>query len=265
MTVPECAFEGQFPVQHKTHGKGHFSGFAIAYQNNGGSFFGYMNSLAGGDFRTGGLDHQINAFSSCKFIDLFFHLFLCSVDHSCGSQFHGFLETFFHDIHYIYLRDSSGLKSHHRNKSDAPGTHYHRFLPQMGVPLDSCMEPHRKGLDKGAFQSADIIRKFKAKICLMSHIFLKNTVYRRCGKEYYVRTEIISAGLAEFAMPACLSRLQGNSVSYFQMFYLFPYFYYCASRFMSQHKRRFYHIISDGPAFIIVKIASADPHIFQFY
>ena len=125
------------------------------------------------------------------------------------------------------------------------------------------MESYCKRLDQRAFQRAYIIRKLEAQIRLMGYIFLEYAVYRRCSKEDYVRTKIIFSFPAEFTFAASLSWLQRHAVANLQMRNIPAYFYDSASRLMSQHERRLYHIIADPAHFIIMHIASADSHIFH--
>ena len=111
--------------------------------------------------------------------------------------------------------------------------------------------------------SAHIIRQLEAKSCLMCHILLKDSVYRRRCKEYDIRTEIVSSGFAEFAVSTGLARLKRHAVADFQMCDIFSNLHYRAPRLMSEYKRRLYDIVSDRTGRIIMQVASADPHIFM--
>ena len=110
-----------------------------------------------------------------------------------------------------------------------------------------------------------VLRQFEAQLCFVGDIFLKYAIYRRRCKEHHIRTQIVSPRFTKFTMAARLSRLQCNSISNFQMLYILPDFNNRSTWLMSQYKGRLYHIIPDCPCFVIMQVASADTHVFQFY
>ena len=112
---------------------------------------------------------------------------------------------------------------------------------------------------------AYILREFETEICLMSNILLKYTIYRWSCEKYDIRTEVVFALFAEFAVSASFSRLQSYFITDFQVFDIFSHFHNNATRLMTENKRRFYHIIADGSALVIMQIRSTDSYIIQLY
>ena len=224
-----------------------------------------MDRLSGGDLCTGGLDDQIHTGTTGQFLCFCDHILFCSVDHSGCTQFQGFFQTFFHDIYHINFRYAAGFQRHHGNQTDTSGTHHHCFLSQMGVSLDRCVETDSQRFDQRALQCTYIFREFEAEIRLMRNILLKDTVYRRRCEKYDIRTEVVFALFAEFAVSASFSRLQSYFITDFQVFDIFSHFHNNATRLMTENKRRFYDIIADGSTLIIMQIRSADSHIIQLY
>ena len=49
------------------------------------------------------------------------------------------------------------------------------------------------------------------------------------------------------------------------MCHVFPYFNNYSTRLMSQHERRFYHIVTNPSGFIIMHIRTAYPYVFQLH
>ena len=133
----------------------------------------------------------------------------------------------------------------------------------MSTALIGRMESHRQRLDQSPLQGGDVVRKLEAQRGFVGHILLENTVYRGSGKENHIGTEIITPGFAEFAVPTGFPRLKRHPVSYLQVLYIRADLYHHAAGFMSQHKGRLYHIVSNGTGLIVVHIAAADAYILQ--
>ena len=127
------------------------------------------------------------------------------------------------------------------------------------------METDSQRFDQRTLQCAYILREFETEICLMSNILLKYTIYRWSCEKYDIRTEVVFALFAEFAVSASFSRLQSYFITDFQVFDIFSHFHNNATRLMTENKRRFYHIIADGSALVIMQIRSTDSYIIQLY
>src|SRR5699024_4362460 len=187
----------------------HLAALAVSYKHNCRTVLSNLNSLSGSDLRACSLNDQICSLTICQLPYLCYNIFFHAVDNSGSTQFHSLVQTFVHNVNHIDCTDTSGFQGHHGYQTDTACPHNDRLLPQMGVSLDSCMESYCQRLDQCAFQCADIVRQFKAKICLMSNILLKYPIYRRSCEKDHIRTEIILAFLAEFTVSAGLSRLKG--------------------------------------------------------
>ena len=116
------------------------------------------------------------------------------------------------------------------------------------------METDSQRFDQCALQCAYIFREFETEISLMGYILLKDSIDRRCCEKYNIRTEVVFALFAEFAVSAGLSRLQSYFIADFQMFDIFSHFHNNATRLMTENKRRFHYIITDSSALIIMQI-----------
>ena len=127
------------------------------------------------------------------------------------------------------------------------------------------MDPHRQRLDQRALHGAHIVRKLEAEARVMGHILLEHPVHRRGGEKDHIRTEIIAAGAAEFAVPTGLPRLQGHPVPHLQAGDSGAHLHHCAARLMPQHKGGLYLAVPDPAGGIVVEIRAADAHILQFH
>ena len=265
VAVAEYCLKCNLFIQCQAHHHIHHAGLSISHKNDIGSLAHYLDRLVRRNLRSGRLNRKVKSLAAGQFLRFRKHVHFFSVDHAISTKFQRFIQPLLHDIYYIYMGNAACFKSHHGYQSDASCAKYDCRLSCLRLSLLRRMESYCKRLDQRAFQRAYIIRKLEAQIRLMGYIFLEYAVYRRCSKEDYVRTKIIFSFPAEFAFAASLSWLQRHAVANLQMRNIPAYFYDSASRLMSQHERRLYHIIADSAHFIIMHIASADSHIFHLY
>ena len=265
MAITEYCLKGKFFVQSKAHHHIHHTGFAITYADNRSAFADCLNCLICCNFCTCGLNRKIKAPSAGQFFRFFYHITLFAVDDAVCAKLQSLLQTFFHNINYINFGYTTGFECHHGYQSDASCTEDNCSLSSACATLFCSMKAYRQRLNQSTFQCAYIVRKLKAQICLMSHILLEYTIYRRSCKEYNIRAQIVFAFTAEFTFSTGLSRLQSDSVSHFQMCNIFADFYNHTTWLMSENKRRFYHIVTDSSHLIVVHVASANTYILKFY
>ena len=99
----------------------------------------------------------------------------------------------------------------------------------------------------------------------MRDILLKNAVHRGSREKYNIRTEVVFALAAEFAVAAGLARLERNAVADLEVRNLLANLNDRAARLVTQNERRLDHVMTDGAGFVIVHIAAADADIFELY
>ena len=97
----------------------------------------------------------------------------------------------------------------------------------------------------------------------MSHILLEHTVNRGSGEENNIGAQVVTAGLAEFALAAGLAGLQSYLIADLQMLDILAHFHHNAAGLMTQNEGRLDDVRADGAGLIVVQVTAADADVFQ--
>ena len=74
--------------------------------------------------------------------DSLYRVFFFTIDHAGGSQLEGFVQTFLHDVNYVYVGHAQRLQRHHGYQTDTARSGDYGYLSHMGSALLCCMETY---------------------------------------------------------------------------------------------------------------------------
>ena len=127
-----------------------------------------------------------------------------------------------------------------------------------------CMQTYCEGFDQRTFFCCHVFRQFEAHICRECNVIFVTALYGRCSQEYYIGTQIVSAGFTEFTLTACDTGFQSYFIANSQICYAFTQFYNNAACFMTQHQFAVNHEVTASAVFEVMYVRTTDTNIFYF-
>ena len=265
MAVAEHGLEGQLLVKCEADGERHFARLGVADENDGRALVHHFDGLTGGELGACGFDDQIAAQAVGQVENGLHGVLILAVDHAVRAELERLVQTRLHDVHHVNVGNTLSLERHHAHQTDAARAHDNGGLTGVRAALIGRVEADRERLDERAFERAYVVRQLEAERGFMRDILLKNAVHRGSREKYNIRTEVVFALAAEFAVAAGLARFERNAVADLEVRNLLANLNDRAARLVTQNERRLDHIMTDGAGFVIVHIAAADADIFELY
>ena len=222
-----------------------------------------MDSLTGGDLSTCSFHDQIAACAVGQLQNSFHSVALSAVDNAVSAQLQCLLQTLGHDVDHVNSGNALCLQCHHGHQADAACAEDNSGLADVCIAQICSVEADSQRLDQCAFHGADALRQLEAQTGFVCDVFLENAVHRGSSEEDDIGAQVVTAGLAEFALAAGLAGLQSDLVANLQVLDVLADFHNNAAGLMTQNEGGLDNVSADGAGLVVVQITAADADVFQ--
>ncbi|MPN01572.1 hypothetical protein SDC9_148782 [bioreactor metagenome] len=210
----------------------------VAHHNDLAAAVDDLSRSRRGEFIAGTLEDYIDSLAALRRNDSIGRIFPIRIDDRGRTEFFRHLKAVIKYINNRYIRRTHVFAGQQRHKPYAARAKYNHVFAKARTAPCCRMEPYGQRFNQRPLKRRNILGQFERKMRWMRHIITQRAlIIRRRRQKIYVRTKIVLALRAVFALTARCAGLQSNFIACFEMLYAFAYSHNDARAFMTKADR----------------------------